>query len=115
MLNDQTAYSVPFEEEREAHYLAALLNSRPVRAFYGCLAYKHTSMAFIAQLAMQTFERGHEVHEELTTLSQQCHAAAAHNDEAGVAELEARIDAVAARIWGITDAELAAIREALEV
>ncbi len=115
VLNDQTAYSVPFEEEREAHYLAALLNSRPVRAFYGCLAYKHTSMAFIAQLAMQTFERGHEVHEELTTLSQQCHAAAAHNDEAGVAELEARIDAVAARIWGITDAELAAIREALEV
>ena len=60
ILNDQTAYSVPFESEAEAHYVAALLNSSPVRTLYSCLAYKHTSMKFIQGIALRITAQGQQ-------------------------------------------------------
>ena len=111
ILNDQTAYLVPFDNEAEAHYLAALLNSAPVRFFYGCLAYKHTSMNFIQGLEIEKYQPSE--HDTLSSLSQQCHTAKRKNRQNKVATLEAEIDAVAASIWEITNAELKAIQKAL--
>ena len=114
ILNDQTAYLVPFDNEAEAHYLAALLNSTPVRFFYRCLAYKHTSMNFIQGLAIENYQPHKESkHETLSSLSQQCHTAKRKNRQDKVATIEAEINAVAASIWEITDAELKAIQKAL--
>lgn len=94
--------------------MAALLNSAPVRFFYGCLAYKHTSMNFIQGLAIENYQPHEESkHETLSSLSQQCHAAKRKNRQDKVATLEAEINAVAASIWEITDAELKAIQKAL--
>ena len=112
IINDQTAYLVPFENESEAHYFAALLNSAPVRTFYGCLAYKHTSMNFIQCLAIEKYQPHHDSrHELLSNLSQQCHAVSCSPNE--VAALEDEIDMVAAEIWGITNAELKGIQDTL--
>ena len=113
ILNDQTAYLVPFEHERESHYFAALLNSVPVRAFYRCLAYKHTSMNFIQGLAIENYQHDNSKHDMLSSLSQQCHAATEKGNEEEIVELESEIDEMAAKIWGITDAELKAIQNAL--
>ena len=113
ILNDQTAYFVPFYNEGAAHYLAALLNSAPIRFFYNCLAYKHTSMNFIRNLAIYNYQPESDCrHEVLSGLSQQCHKAKKNNRQDDVVTLEAEIDKIAARIWGIDDAELKAIQEA---
>ena len=111
ILNDQTAYLVAFEDESEAHYLASLLNSTPVRALYRWLAYKHTSMDFIQGLAIENYSPRDSRHGALSNLSRQCHSAA--NNEDQLVALEAEIDKAATKIWGITDAELKAIQKAL--
>ena len=114
ILNDQTAYLIPFDNEAEAHYLAALLNSSPVRLFYSCLAYKHTSVNFIQGLAIENYQpQRNNKHEMLSSLSQQCHTAKQKNRQGEVATLEAEINAIAARMWKITDTELKAIQKAL--
>lgn len=46
-------------------------------------------------------------------LSQDAHCAVSLGDEAGLKELEKRIDEVAAEIWGLSKVELKGIRESL--
>jgi len=111
VLADQTAYYVPCQRGEEAFYLCALLNSAPVRAYYGALAYLHASANFLRRVGVPPFDDSR--HGLLAELSQQAHAAAANGDLDTVAALETEIDKAAAKLWGITDDELAAIQDAL--
>jgi ubiquinone biosynthesis protein UbiJ len=51
------------------------------------------------------------VHRGLADCSRRAHELAAAGDD--VAAVEAEIDALAARLWGVTDAELGAVHESL--
>jgi len=113
-LNDQTAYLIPFSSQDEAFFFSGLLNSAPIRAYYQCVAYKHTSMDFIQDVALPTFKPGNDAHAHLADLSERCHQAAAQNDAAALAALQGEVDQAAAALWGIDGPELAAIRQALD-
>ena len=115
ILNDQTAYFVPFDGEGEAHYFAALLNSAPIRLYYKCLAYKHTSLDFIRNLAIERYQpRKDTRHGVLSQLSKKCHDAVRREQRDAVHPIEVEIDGISAEMWGITNAELGAIHTALD-
>jgi len=110
---DQTSYFVSTNSGLEAHYLCALLNSLPIRAHYKMRGYKHVSMSFVGTLDISAFVVGSVLHSSLSDLSQQAHAATAAGEAARVREIEAEIDRLAAKLWGLTEAELQEIQESL--
>jgi hypothetical protein len=119
ILADQTAYFVAFDDFDRAHYLCALLNSAIVRFVYSAFAYKHVSMGFIRQLGIPEFTSSNSTHTRLAALSHEAHlvAPAAYDGDAAaqarLAAIEAEIDGLAARLWGLTQAELKDIRQSL--
>lgn len=113
VLNDQTAYHVPFDEEHEALYFCGLMNTTPVRMFYRAVAYKHTSMNFFQTLHVPKFDQTNEIHRRSSGFARDCHRAALRGDQDAVHRLQVDIDELASQIWSITPDELAAIRESL--
>ncbi|MBM3334963.1 SAM-dependent DNA methyltransferase, partial [Candidatus Sumerlaeota bacterium] len=111
VINDQTVYACAFQRRQEAHFMCALLNSVVVRLYYRAAAYKHTSMHFVKALALPNY-CGKPVHQRLAELSKRCHEVVLSDTDA-LREAEAEIDELAARLWGISPAELRAIQAAL--
>jgi hypothetical protein len=101
----------------EAHYVAALLNSSPADLLLQGAAVRVQTKEFapsdISHLKVLAFNQRETLHAELSSLSMECDEAAAKNDASRIAKLEAQIDRVAAKLWGITDDELKAIQDAL--
>ena len=110
---DQTVYFVSFESADAAHFLAGMLNSSPIRAYYRFRAYKHTSMQFVSDLGIPRFNASDALHRRLAELSQGAHEAAARGDEKRVGEIEEKVDEAGAELWGMTGRELEVIRRAL--
>jgi len=114
----ETAVLVAFDEETEAHYLCAALNSRAWRfvivstAVHGTGGFGSPNVLQKARIPM--YDPGCAVHARLSSLSREAHQATAAGDEARVKEIEEEIDQLAAQIWGLTDKELADIKRSLE-
>jgi hypothetical protein len=53
------------------------------------------------------------VHCQLASAGEQCHQAVARDDQGELRRVEEQIDRAAAKLWRITDEELAAIQRAL--
>ena len=106
----------PFQSVEEAFFFSACGNSSPAVLLHSVSS---TGKSFGRPLILRTikiprFDPKNSVHSKLTDLSRRCHAAKEHNRPEEIPGLEYEIDNAAARIWGITDAELKAIREALD-
>lgn len=113
LIPDQKVILVPTESCAEAHYVCACMNSTPVfsviKNYIGLDASPHV----LASVSIPQFDEADRNHGRLAELSYQCHAVAEKSGEDNIGELEAEINEVAARIWGITNAELKAIHKAL--
>ena len=106
---------VPFTDEHEAHYLCACLSSSINRFLVKSYAINiQIATHVLNYIAIPRFNSTNQTHRALATLSQQAHAATAAGDAARVREIEAEIDRLAAKLWGLTDAELREIQESLE-
>ncbi len=114
ILTDQTAYQVPVGSLAEGDFLCALLNSMPVRAFYKFVAYKHTSMNFIQQLALPKYDEKNAQHRRIAELGKQAREMT-RNGAAGIAKIEKQIDKAVARLWGISPETLAVIQEGMSL
>lgn len=107
--------AIPLQSQTEAHYICSVLMSAPVQLLVA--AYTTTtgiSTHVLENVALPTFKPGDTAHAELAALSERCHQAAAQNDAATLADLQAQVDRAAAKLWGITEPELAAIGQALD-
>jgi hypothetical protein len=113
ILNDQTAYQVPFENEDAAYFFAAMMNSVTIRAYYQFVAYKHASMDFIGSIKIPAYSPDDESHRMLSELSKRCHQLARRDKTGQATKLEVQIDEITARFWKLDDRELAAIRSAV--
>ncbi|MBP7726414.1 MAG: N-6 DNA methylase [Candidatus Bipolaricaulis sp.] len=99
----------------EAHYVCALLNSSPAKFFAGAYSIEtQFSTHLFERIAIPTFQKSSALHTKLADLSQRAHAAAASGDASEVSKIEVEIDRAAARLWGLTDDELAEIKRSLE-
>jgi len=112
-----TTTLVPFENEDEAHYFCALLNSTP-----SCLFIKRFSSAgrgfgspsILENLHIPEFNITNSSHTNLSILSKKCHDATAQGNTKRLLKLEAEVDKAAAKLWDITDNELRALQNTLK-
>ncbi|HHS96712.1 MAG TPA: SAM-dependent DNA methyltransferase [Chloroflexi bacterium] len=114
---DTTSF-IAVEDEDEAHYLCALLNSAPCR-FY-VRAFSSAGRGFgapsiIRRIRIPPYKPGHYLHKALVESSRRAHELAAQPvvDTEALREVEARADQAAARLWDLTDDDLQAIYDAL--
>lgn len=112
---DHKLMMVAIDSRAEAHYLCAALNSAP-----SCLAVA----AYTIQIQMDThilenvavpqFSKDKKTHLRLAELSEAAHRAAAKSQSAEVKKIEEEIDRAAARLWSLSDEDLAEIKRSLE-
>lgn len=110
---DHTVVAVSCENSREAYFIAGLLNSSPAHVAAAAYIVLHPSPHIMENIAIPRFQKKDDRHAKLAELSNRCHAAARKNQEHEIAKLEAEIDEVSARIWGISNAQLKVIQTAL--
>jgi len=107
-----------FSDLPEAHYFCALINSSISALISGSYS---TGKSFgtptvLEHVAIPCFDDSNSLHQSLAALSRRAHELAP-TGPSGINRLkavESEIDELAARLWGITDAELAEIRRSLE-
>lgn len=109
---DHKLMSVDVASSEEGYYLCAALNSAPARL--ATLAYSiEVSMSphILKNIRISRFSRKSRTHARLSQLSEAAHKAT--HDAAEVRRIEDEVDRVAARLWDLTDEELAEIRSSL--
>jgi N-6 DNA Methylase len=95
----------------EAHYLCAVLNSLPVRLFVASYAVEtQISTHTVEYIHVPRFAPKDSVHRALANASKAAHAAVVRGDQPD----EDAVDRAAAQLWGLTEAELAAMRAFLD-
>ncbi len=121
VIPDHRLMIVPLESEIEAHYLVSALNSAIGRFMVASsIVGTQISTHVLERVSIPRYDLNRSIHQRLAALSQRAHAlapAAYAGDEAAQAELrqvEAEIDRAAARLWGLTDEELADIQASLK-
>jgi len=101
----ETLCFISTDGEAEAHYLCALLNSRPFDTALGCFAQRGSksfaSPYILKRLSVPPFSPADDRHQKLADLSRQAHHAAARDDAGGIAACEKEIDRQASALWGM--------------
>jgi SAM-dependent methyltransferase len=115
----ETVTLVECSRENEAHYICALVNSSPFQ--FAAISYSQKggksmgSMHILEHIRLPRFNPRTSVHRRLAELSMRAHEAMASGLTERVAAIEAEIDRLAARLWGLTDEELKAIQVNLQL
>lgn len=115
VIPDHKLMIIPFKEEGQAHYVCALLNSALARFIVKTYTIStQISTHILEYIKIPFYKETDKVHIDLSKLSKQCHDAALKNQYKEIAELEMRIDKLAATLWGLNDMELETIQESLK-
>ena len=118
IIPQETITLVALNNEQEAHYLCAMINSSPFQ--YACLSYSQAggksmgSPHVLENIRIPKFDSRNPPHVELAELSEKAHLIANVDDKDTLQNLEEEIDTVSAQIWGLTDDELKEIKTSLE-
>jgi len=108
---------VPFESEREAHFVCAVLNTAlanfAVQSYATRGGKSFGTPHVLDHIFVPKFNPKDKVHLELADLSERAHRAAAEGDQETIASIDKRIDELAAEMWGLTKEELKEIQESL--
>ncbi len=98
----------------EAYFLAGMLNSAPASLVVKAYTLStQISTHVLDSIAVPKFSPLDKTHVRLSDLSKAAHKAARKGDEAEVKKLEENVDRCAAKLWGLTDEELAEIKKSL--
>ncbi len=114
VIPQETITLVDCQSQAEACYIAALVNSGPFQ--FAAISYSQEggksmgSMHVLENIRIPKYDPTRPVHRALAEASQEAHAAAARGDTERLAEIEARVDSLAAQMWGLTDRERASLR-----
>lgn len=108
-LPGHTLMLVACESATEAHYLCGALNSAPPRALIAAYVATHISTHPTQVVHVPAFRPDDAAHEALADASRGAHAAVA----AGKAPDQEAVDLAAAPLWGLTEADVRAMREFL--
>jgi hypothetical protein len=103
---------VAFENESEAHYVCAALNSTPAR--FVVISYSiNTQLGpnLLENIKVPKYDAKNDLHQNLSRLSKNCHKKVTAG--ISVCDLEEQIDELAGELWELTNEELKEIKESL--
>jgi len=107
---------VPINDEDEAHYICAILNSSITRLIVASYVIETGISTHILQnVFVPTFDKKNKIHLELSSLSKKAHQLAQRNREDELEKIEEEIDRYVAQLYGITDEELEEIKRSLAI
>lgn len=111
---DHKIMLIPFEDEEEAHYVCAMANSSPFAAAVGAYAINiQQDPHILDNLRIPKFDARSAVCRKLSELSREAHAIASGACFGTLYEIEDAVDDSARDIWGLTQAELSAVKGSL--
>jgi SAM-dependent methyltransferase len=110
---DHTLILIDCASKDEAHYICAALNSAPARLGVQAYIVLHPDPHILEHIRIPRFNPKDPVHRRLAELSERAHEAAKREDVRRLRQIEEAVDEAAARLWGLTDAELREIRRSL--
>ena len=113
-IGTDTTSLIPFEDVSDAHYVCALINSSLVVAFirsFSSAGRGFGAPSIMSYVALPSYTPSNPTHETLSSLSKQAHQLAGQGKtrEGELRQVEKEIDKQAAKIWGLSDSELAQI------
>jgi len=111
---DHTCIMVECASAEEAHYLCAVLNASPVRLAVRQYIVLHPDPHVLDRVRVPRFSEKNRIHLRLAELSAEAHRAAEQGDRDRMARLESEMEGWAAKLWGLSDEEMADIRRSLE-
>ena len=105
---DHKLVSVGFDDSDEAYFLAAVLNSTPVRVLVDSYALELSlSSSLLDYVAVPRFARANVDHRTLADLSRQAHGPLIAGQADAVQE---EVDRRSAALWGVNPTDLAVLR-----
>jgi hypothetical protein len=110
---DHKLMLVDLQNEMEAHYLCAVLNSSPSRFIVQAYTIStQQSTHILENIKIPKYSKENKTHQELSKLSKLCHGKVS----AGIdtSDCEEQIDELAVGLWGLTREELKDIKDSLE-
>jgi hypothetical protein len=116
VIPQETCVLVAAESSDEAHYLCAVLNSAVVSFLVGAHSVRggkgFGTPSILDYARLRQYAPDDPTHAALAAASRQAHEAAARGES--VAPMQHAIDRLAARLWGLGEAELDVIRAELQ-
>jgi hypothetical protein len=108
---------IPTDNEDEAHYLCAILNSSIadliLRSIAGGTKSFGTPKIIEETLNLKRYDATSRLHTKLTTLSKKAHKLVQQNQEDELRKVEEEIDKTVAQLYGIAEDELEEVRKCL--
>jgi SAM-dependent methyltransferase len=102
----------------EAHYLCAMLNSEPFN--FAAISYSQTggksfgSPHVLENICIPKFDPQNSLHLRLAELSEKAHDLAATGEDKALSEVEEAINHLSAKLWVLSEDELAEIKKSLD-
>jgi len=110
---------VPTDNENEAYFICAVLNSSMVdlviRSIAGGTKSFGTPKIIEETIRIPKFEANNDSHCKLAELSRKAHEIASKGDEDKLREVEEEIDSEVAKLFGLSEEEVREVKEALRV
>lgn len=106
VIPQHTTSFIPTNDESEAHFLCAILNSTPVRDYiksFSAAGRGFGTPSVINHLALPKFEPDNALHKRLAELSLALHDLAARNELGGIRALEIEVDKAVRELFGETN------------
>jgi hypothetical protein len=107
------AMMVPFEDEDEAHYVCGCVNSSPAQLVVVGSIVLHPDTHVMRRVRVPKFDRRESAHLRVASLSKKAHEAVRQGQMAKLPELELELARTCGKVWGISEAEVDAIRQCL--
>jgi type I restriction-modification system DNA methylase subunit len=101
----ETTAFIPTDNELEAHYLCAIINSKPVRDFvksFSSAGRGFGTPSVMEHIGIPKFDPKNELHLKLAEISKRCHQLKAEGKEEEIRELENENDELVEELFGIT-------------
>lgn len=116
VLPDHKLTYIPLNNELEAYYVSAVLNSAPVRAIVaGYTIETAISTHIVEHVKVPDFDSANPLHLDLAELSKRAHRLAVEDDIEALREVESQIDKLVAQLYDLTLEELEALKETLKI
>jgi len=102
--SDTTSF-FPVDNENEAHYLCAVINSAPVRDFiksYSSAGRGFGTPSVMKHIGIPKFDKNNKLHSKLTETSKKCHRLKAEGKNMEVEKTEKENDRLVKKLFGIS-------------